>query len=59
MVNEFLHQRGLTRIQHLFLQHRKELSGLLFGQLMNCAMYANTPLFIQAPLVRVFTYHEL
>ena len=51
MVDEFLHQRGLQRMQLLFRQHRIELSGLLFGQLMNCGLFSQAPLYIQAPLV--------
>lgn len=51
MVEEFLHQRGLQRMQLLFRQHRIELSGLLFGQLMNCGLFSQAPLYIQAPLV--------
>lgn len=51
MVLDFLHQRGLERLRRLLLQHRNDLNGVLFGQLMNLAMYSSTPLFIQAPLV--------
>ena len=51
MVVDFLHQRGLERLRRLLLQHRSDLSGVLFGQLMNLAMYSSTPLFVQAPLV--------
>lgn len=53
MVEEFLRQRGLERLQRLFEQHRVELSGFLFGQLMNCGMFGKEPLYVQAPLVRV------
>lgn len=50
MVDEFLRQRGLSRLHRLLLQQRSELAGILLGQLMNCAMRCQHPLFVQAPL---------
>lgn len=51
MVADFLHQRGLQRLYRLLAQNRDDLNGVLFGQLMNLAIYSSTPVFIQAPLV--------
>ena len=51
MVADFLHQRGLQRLYRLLVQNRDDLNGVLFGQLMNLAIYSSTPVFIQAPLV--------
>ena len=52
MVSEFIRLQGLERIYRLLLQQRDDLSGYLFGQLLNCLLYSSSPVQIQAQLVR-------
>lgn len=53
MVSEFLNQRGLQRMESLLSQHHNDLSGVLFGQLLNCALYSRKSVIIQSSLVCV------
>ena len=53
MVSEFIRLQGLERIYRLLLQQRDDLSGYLFGQLLNCLLYSSSPVQIQAQLVRM------
>lgn len=50
-MGEFLHQRGLSRMNQLLRAHHDELSGLVLGHLLNCLMYTRQPIFLQAPLL--------
>ena len=51
MVSEFIRLQGLERIYRLLLQQRDDLSGYLFGQILNCLLYSSSPIQIQAQLV--------
>ena len=53
MIDAFLQRQGLVRMHQIFAQRHTELSGLLFGQLFNCALYSRESVRLDRSLVGV------